>query len=258
MKSDEDDLAFLPGFAWAIPEAFAAAVCHYRFEQGDVLYRDWRGYAALAERIPRDLTAIQLREPPRSGRALASEFEGDRRLANWQSEVELERIDLESGASVVLTTTQGRLLMTLWKGDEGWLAAERPEPPLPRSGRELAQRLREGVLALGTARGEGARFAFVVDLSSDSARAKASAVADALRALGPVAIADRAPSELGAADADEFHPTLVVRDLVVRGAAVADVEVALKRVLYAGGGAAERFQTARHGLLEPLTGPGTH
>lgn len=250
----EEAVVLLPGFAWAVPEAFAPAVSGYRFEQGDVLYRDRRGYAPLAGRIPQGLTAMQLRHPPRSARALPSEYEGDRRLANWQSEVELELVDLVDGAVEVFSSTQGRLFMALWKGHEDALRGDGEEPPLPRSARELAQALRDGELALPMppAARRGCRFCFVVDLSSDASRAKSAAVIDALAALGRVDSTDRDPVAAGARAGAEFHPTLVVRALVLHEVAVEAAEAALKRTLYAGSGESERFSVARHGLLEAL------
>ena len=254
--ADEQGIAFFSGFSWAVPEAFAAAVCSYRFEQGDVLHKHPRGYEALTGEIPNDLTASPLRQPARSTRSLTSEFDGVRRLANWLGEVELDRVELASGASESRTTTQGRLFMVLWQGDEGWLDAARAEPPLPRSARELAQSLRDGQLRLPLPRDvrDGSRFSFVVDLSSDAARIKAAAVGDALRSLAPSEIRDHRPHELGAPNADRFHPTLVLRELVLRGIDIAAAEAALKRALYVGTGESERFQIERHGRLEALPG----
>ena len=251
---DEEVSSFFPGFSWAVPDAFATAICSYRFEQGDVVYRDRAGYGPLAGQLEKGLTAIQLRQPPRSARAIPNEFDGDRRLANWHSKVELELVDLAAGTSALLTTTQGRLLMVLWQGDAGWLDAVREDPPVPRSARDLAQSLREGELELGGPRGtcQGCRFVFVVDLSSDASRARASAIVDALSALGRVEASDRTPADAGASRFDAFHPTLVLRELVLLGVEAAAAEAALKRVLYGGAGDAERFQIARHGLLESL------
>jgi hypothetical protein len=252
--ADEEAIAFLPGFAWAVPEAFAPAVSGYRFEQGDVLHRDRRGYDPLAGRIPAGLTALQLRLPPRSARAVPSEYEGDRRLANWQSEVELELVDPASGTAEVFTSTQGRLFRALWKGEEAGLRGGGDDPPLPRSARELAQALRDGELALPlpSRRRRGCRFCFVVDLSSDASRAKSATIVDALTALGRIDATDRDPVAAGARDGGEFHPTLVVRELVVHDVDVETAEAALKRSLYAGSGETERFSISRHGVLEAL------
>ncbi|MBK7947848.1 MAG: hypothetical protein IPK00_03700 [Deltaproteobacteria bacterium] len=250
----DDAIAFLPGFAWAVPDAFAPAVSAYRFEQGDVLHRNRRGYDPLSGRIPKGLTALQLRHPPRSARTLPSEYEGDRRLANWQSEVELELVDPAAGNVEVFSSTQGRLFMALWKGHEDGLRGEGDDPPLPRSARELAQSLRDGELDRPgpTRPGPGCRFRFVVDLSSDASRGKSAAIADALAALGRFEARDLDPIAAGARDGGLFHPTLVVRELVLENVAVEAAEAALKRALYVGSGETERFSVSRHGVLEAL------
>ncbi|MBY0399689.1 hypothetical protein K2X89_05300, partial [Myxococcota bacterium] len=225
----EAEIALLPGFTWALPEAFAPAVSGYRFEQGDVLYRDRRGHEALVGDVPDGLTAIQLRQPPRSTRAVPGENEGDRRLANWQSEVELDLVDLATGRVETRTTTQGRLFTALWKGDEGALRGEGCDPELPRSARDLAQALREGELgAMERPEAEdGSRFCFVVDLANDASRAKAALIADALSTLAPLERSDRDPIAAGARDGERYHPTLVVRELVARRVSIEAVETAL-------------------------------
>lgn len=251
--NDGGSLDLLPGFAWAVPTAFAAAVVDFRFEQGDVLFRSAKGYAVQAGRLPEDLIGVQIRQPPRSTRALANEFDGGRRLAHWRSEVELDRIELASGALTAHTTTQGRLFTTLWRGTDAAFEAGSDEPPLPRSARELAQVLRDGSVALPADRADGPagnRFAFVVDLASDVSRAKAAAIAGALAGLGPIRLRDASPGELEVAGAADYQPTLVVRSIVLRGVTAAAIEAALARVLYAGSGEGERFSLARHGLLE--------
>lgn len=242
----------LPGFRWPVPRAFAAAVCAYRFEQGDVLYRDVRAYDPLAGGIPSGLTAIQLRQPPRSARSLPSDAEGDRRLSNWQSELELDLVDLARGAVESRKTTQGRLFMALWKGDDSSLDGRGEEPALPRSARELAQLLREGGLGLPelAPTSHRSRFSFVVDWSADASRTKAARIADALQQLGACASRDRFPAELAAPEADRFHPTLVVRSVEIEHARPEAVEEALRRALYGGPGESDRFSASRHGLLE--------
>lgn len=252
--AEGDGIGFLPGFRWAVTEAFAPAVAAYRFEQGDVVYRDRRGQGALASPLPDDLTAIQLLAPPRSTRVVPGDFEGDRRQANWQSEVELALVDLARARSESLATTQGRLFTALWKDDLRMLRGEGDDPPLPRSARELFALLRDGALAVAPQHrgGRGVRFLFVVDRSSDAARAKAGSIVDALHPLGRIETRDLDPIEAGAPEGDRFHPTLVVRELVLRDVAIAAVEDALRRALYAGSGEAERFAVARHGVLERL------
>lgn len=261
--SEPPPLAFFEGFAWSLPTAFAAALAGFRFEQGDVLYRAADGYSTQRDARSTGGPALQVLLPKRSARAAPGEAEGDRRTALWQSEVVLERVDLDAGTSETLTVSQGKLLMTLWTGDERWLDPERAEPPVPLSGRELAGQLEE---AEGTLDGDfetkrGARFLFVVDLASDASRAKATAVEEALAAIGQVERVERTAARSGVSDAERFHPALRVRGLAVAGADEDQVQAALRGALYGGsatpdpdadGAAPDRFSVTRHGRLASL------
>jgi len=261
-------LDFFEGMAWAVPTAFAGALASFRFEQGDVLYRDAEAYSALEGAISAESIALQILHPPRSARTTPAEFDGDRRRTSWESEVRLERIQLATGKSAPLVVSQGKLLMTLWSGDEEWLDAEREEPPLPGAARELAARLEQAKSGFGrslalqnASKGVACRFFFVVDLASDASRVKAQAIADALAPCGRIKSVDLAPIAAGLDEAEHFHPALVVRGIRINGASEGQVEEALRAALYGGGkrdndlkdGEAEttrRFSVARHGLLE--------
>lgn len=256
-------VACFEGFAWSVPTAFAAALAGFRFEQGDVLYRTPDAYAAQADAAAVVGPALQILLPKRSARATSAEAEGDRRTALWESEVVLDRVDLDAGTTETLSVSQGKLLMTLWTGDEGWLDPERAEPLVPLSARELAGRLEETEATLDGALKKtkrGARFLFVVDLASDASRAKAKAIEEALAALGDVERVERTAARSGVSDADRFHPALRVRGLAVAGADPERVQTALRGALYGGGspseeeseGAPDRFSVARHGRLAAL------
>lgn len=256
-------LTFFEGLAWSVPTAFSAALAGFRFEQGDVLYRDETAYEAQAGAGAVGGPALQILLPKRSARATPADAEGDRRTALWEGEVVLERVDLASGESETRTVSQGKLLMTLWTGDEEWLDPARDEPPVPLAGRELATRLEE---ADGTLAGDfdtacGSRFLFVVDLASDASRAKAAAIEEALSSLGPVERIERAAARSGVSEADRFHPALRVRGLAVAGADPERVQTALRGALYGGSATPDpdaedagpdRFSLARHGLLTPI------
>ena len=256
-------LAFFEGFAWSVPTAFSAALAGFRFEQGDVLYRDEAAYEAQADAGASGGAALQILLPKRSARATPADAEGDRRTALWEGEVVLDRVDLASGASETRTVSQGKLLMTLWTGDEEWLDPAREEPPVPLAARELATRLEEveGTLAGDFDTTRGARFLFVVDLASDASRAKAAAIEEALSALGPIERVERTAARSGVSEADRFHPALRVRGLAVAGADPERVQAALRGALYGGratpdpeaeDAGPDRFSVARHGLLTSI------
>ena len=253
-------LTFFEGFVWSVPAAFAAALAGFRFEQGDVLYRDAGAYEAQAEASATQGTALQIQLPKRSARATPADAEGDRRTALWESEVVLDRVDLASGQSETLTLTQGKLLMTLWTGDDAWLDPEREEPPVPLAARDLAARLEEaeGTLSADFTTESGTRFLFVVDMASDASRSKATAIEEALAPLGAVERVERVAARSGVAEAERFHPALRVRGLAVSGANEERVQAALRGALYGGGAppdprtedaGPDRFSVARHGLL---------
>ena len=258
---------FFEGLAWPVPVAFATAVASMRFEQGDVLYRDRRAYDALEGEIPKGLSAIQVQLPKRSARAAPSEFDGDRRRSSWQSEVTIELVDLAAGKSETRVLSQGRLAMAIFRGDERWLDPLCEEPPLPRSARELQQRLEQTLASfdeLQTA-AKGCRFIFVVDLASDASRTKAMGVEEALRATGSVERIELSAERAGVEDPHSYHPTAVVRCLVLPNRTTEEVLPILRAQLY--GGASEdssadagneietspdRFSVGRHGVFQAI------
>jgi len=262
------ELSFFTGMVWPVPFAFAGAVAAMRFEQGDVLYRDPSAYDSLEGKIPKGLSAIQVILPKRSNRAAASEFESDRRLANWQSEVTVELIDLARGKSETRVLTQGKLAMAIFRGDDTWLDPVREEPPILRSARELQQRLEETVSSFDarqTAR-RGSRFLFVVDLAGDASRSKAAGVEEALRATGAVDRIELSAEDAGIEDPQTYHPSVVVRGLVMPNRPPDEVLPILRGQLYGGASkeldgadgsgshepAPDRFSVGRHGLLQSV------
>ena len=257
-------------FRWPLPLAFAPAVAASRFEQGDVLYRDPRAFDALTGAIPTGLAAIQVLRPSRSARGMRLQVEGDRRRSNWQSEVCVALIDLVSGESEQRVLSQGKLLMALWKGDEGWLAPDRDEPEFPKTARTLYANLTQGARAFSDHASRirvrsGSQFILVVDLAHDASRAKAAAVAEQLRAAGKLDVLDLLPAAAGVEQADGYHPTLILRGFTLEGRNLGEVEPLLRCCLYRGGASngapgqgrepdldaasGDRFSVARHGLL---------
>ena len=212
-------LAFFDRMAWPVPVAFAPAVGRFRFEQGDVLYRDERAYETFGATVPKGLRGIQVLLPPRSSRAIPVEADADRRQSSWQSEITVELVDFDQGRCETRVITQGKLMTALWRGDESWLDPLREEPPIPRSNRELhpcldQTRSRFDGLQTGT---RGCRFIFVVDLASDASRAKARSVEEALAAIGAAVAFELSPFEAGIEDGRAYSPTLVIRCLAVPG-----------------------------------------
>jgi hypothetical protein len=265
---------FFEGMAWPIPIAFSGAIAAMRFEQGDVLYRVPRAYDTLEGQIPKGLSAIQVILPKRSARATPSESDGDRRQSNWQSEVTVELIDLARGQTEKRVLTQGKLAMAVFRGEDAWLEPDREEPPMPRSARVLQQRLEQTLTifdARQTAR-RGCRFIFAVDLASDASRTKAAGVEESLRATGALERIELSAEQAGVEDAQTYHPTAVVRCLVMPNRTTEEVLPILRDRLYGGAservgdsdrsddsdssegveGTPDRFSVGRHGILQAI------
>jgi hypothetical protein len=272
-------MEFYPGFAWAVPRAFGAAVSACRFELGDVLYDDESAYGPK----PENRHHIQLFEPARSTRSLASESEGQRFFVNWDAPIRYEWKDYGSDATRMRTSTQGRLFSCLWRGDPDVLDEERapaPEPPLLL--RELSGRVEKAVPALRKSLRIGARskethlFAFATDGASDASRSKAAAVLSLLEARYSCRFRDLAPAKAGIDDGPRFHPALAVRGIAIKAASAEEVQETLKGLLYRGSAATkgadegmedsedsdstadaekaspDRFKVARHGVFVAL------
>ena len=265
---------FFKGMAWPIPIAFSGAIAAMRFEQGDVLYRDPRAYDTLEGQIPKGLSAIQVILPKRSARAAPSESDGDRRQSNWQSEVTVELVDLARGQTETRVLTQAKLAMAIFRGDDDWLDPDREEPAMPRSARALQQQLDQTLTSFDArqAARRGCRFIFAVDLANDASRTKAAGVEESLRATGALERIELSAELAGVVDAQTYHPTAVVRCLVMPNRTTEEVLPILRDRLYGGASVRsgesdqsddsdspegvettpDRFSVGRHGILQAI------
>jgi len=254
---------FFTGFCWPVPTAFASAVAACRFEQGDVLYsserayRDWDGASSELRHH------VQVLDPPKSARAMASESDGTRFSVNWSSPVVFELRDYRGGSAETRHSTQGRLFSCLWEGDVSLLAEDgREPPPPPLLARDLHRALQENrdaaVAALGGVLGGATAprllYLSVLDRSSDASRAKASLVESQLASRFGVVSTDLAPSRAEIPEASRYHPSLAIRCLALDTNDEESVRTLLKGALYtpsktSKAEAADRFALQRHGLL---------
>ena len=264
-------MEFIEGFRWPLPRAFAGAVSACRFEQGDVIYSEARGYQAWPKGRRGLKFAVQVLDPPKSARALAPGSEGKRFDANWNSPVEIELTDHAASSTERQATTQGRLFCCLWRGDTTWLdpAGRAAIPPAPQ--RELHRRLGEAQSAFerdfkarrtNASAGRFTLYLAAVDDANEAARSKAKAVQAVLDQKFQVESQWFSPREAGLAGADALHPALRIHGLAIASQRAAAVEERLRGLLYSGGddgtpgdpGESGRFSLARHGLLVEVTG----
>ncbi|HIL02424.1 MAG TPA: hypothetical protein EYG06_10075 [Myxococcales bacterium] len=272
-------MEFIAGFAWPVPRAMAGAVSACRFEQGDVVYSQTKGYEGWPKGRRGLKFALQVLDPPKSARALGPEAAGNRFEANWNSAVELELIDYAEAKAKAKAkakanteaeapaerriTTQGRLFCCLWHGDPAWLdpSGREPAPPVPQ--RDLHRRLeatqptftkcfkeRCSRSPVGGAFARGfSLYLAAVDDANESVRSKAKAVEAVLAEKFEVESLWLSPAEAGLADAEALHPALRIQGLAVAAQKPEAIEALLRGLLYGGAGESGRFSLARHGLL---------
>jgi len=282
-------MEFIAGFAWPVPRAMAGAVSACRFEQGDVVYSQAKGYEGWPKGRRGLKFALQVLDPPKSARALGPEAAGNRFEANWNSSVELELTDYadaeaeaeakaNTGADTKantkantkagapderLITTQGRLFCCLWYGDPAWLdpSGREPAPPVPL--RDLHRRLEEtqptftkrfkAKCLRSPVTGAFARgfslYLAAVDDANESMRSKAMAVEAVLAENFEVESLWLSPGEAGLSGAEALHPALRVQGLAIAAQKPEAIEALLRGLLYGGAGESGRFSLARHGLL---------
>jgi hypothetical protein len=126
------------GFAWAVPRAFADPLERCRFERGDILYDspkaydgDWKSARKAARRI------VQVRLPKQGDSGKQDKDAASVFSDNWRRDAEIDLIETRDMSCREIATTQGRLYTFLWRGDEGVLDLESPEPPVPLTARDL-------------------------------------------------------------------------------------------------------------------------
>ena len=281
-------MEFIAGFAWPVPRAMAGAVSACRFEQGDVVYSQAKGYEGWPKGRRGLKFALQVLDPPKSARALGPEAAGNRFEANWNSPVEFELTDYadtnakakakakakantEAGTEAKAPderriTTQGRLFCCLWYGDPAWLdpSGREPAPPVPL--RDLHRRLEEtqptftkrfkakclrSPVTGAFAQGFSLYLA-AVDDANESMRSKAKAVEAVLAENFEVESLWLSPGEAGLPDAEALHPALRVQGLAIAAQKPEAIEALLRGLLYGGAGESGRFSLARHGLLAAI------
>lgn len=128
-------------FAWHVPKAFGAPLLHCQLEEGDLLFSNAScsesGHPAL------NTDSIQFLTPKRGTTIVDDGKSGGVFESNWNGEctIELVRWSAIPERSTV-NTTQGRVYTCLWKGDQGVLSLDTPNPVPPRLLKTAAKQLR--------------------------------------------------------------------------------------------------------------------
>lgn len=236
-------MKFFEGFAWAVPEAFSAALSNCRFEEGDILYDNPGAYVvSWAESRKHISRYIQITFPPRAtGTGSGQVFE-----RNWQTEVRFDLFD-SAGKRRRLKATQGGLYTALWNGDFDELQPDPAEPlgirSIPRDAISLE--------SLGALAPAPPFFVMAVDQASELLRTKKSQIQIALKshlAFEPKLIELR---EIGLKNWGRFAPTIELFLFATEGIPARKLHDLVKAVVYkpAKDSKTDRFRIQAHGWL---------
>lgn len=271
VKAQANELQLYSGFAWAVPQAFGAALHACRFEQGDVLYSDAAAYDESKRGKPPSGYHIQVLDPPRTSRAVSAEGEGQRFFSNWESPVRFEWMDYRKKTSEQRKSSQGGLFTCLWRGDLDALDESRQQELVrPKLLRDLQACVADSTAAIVDQLGQSKRtpgqknsaaprgrlFVIAIDLASDASRAKVQSIARPLEAKFEIGLREFLPADLELTESAHFHPALRLLGITIATEDDSQIEGVLRDILYAGGKAAGkeggRFQLTRHGSLVEL------
>lgn len=209
-------MAYVDGFAWAVPTAFLDALGQCRFERGDTLYDTPKAYEMRwSDALTHIKNSVQVRFPEQQGGAADEQHESNFE-SNWFSELRLDHYGEVRHPPEQVVTTQGRLYTLLWRGDVSVLDAVELDPPPPlrlkfaleniRSVRQVARQFACGKRV----------FVMPIDRSVPTSRRKLTKIARQLgSSLVPPLVLT--PQEAGLPDPDAIAPTIGVALCAVRG-----------------------------------------
>ena len=133
-------LQFFKGFKWGVHLSFKDCVQQCYFECGDTIHNSKLGYQDTWEESLKNISYTIKLLNPRRGTLVSlaqSNDTGDSKSIfknNWNSEVELELIDVKNDSEKkIIRTTQGRLFTLLYKNDFSVLDSKTPNPKIPIS-----------------------------------------------------------------------------------------------------------------------------
>ncbi len=254
---------YFTGFAWAVRKAFRDALASCHFEQGDVLYDTRQAYAGTWSHALQHLNhSIQIRFPLSGAKAQKSQDVDSVFENNWRQRVELDLWEYPSKAKQSIVTTQGRLYMTLWKGDLSFLHLATPEPPVPTLPREALKELASVEKCVIQRYGKDDRpapicFLVPYDETRDILREKREKIESCLKGEFQFRVDDVLPRDLGLSKASSYLPTLSIACFVIDTSETDHVYSCLKSALYSRAGkrtGRERFRLEVHGCMVPGVG----
>lgn len=255
MQSEDDK--YYSGFAWALRKAFKEPLASCRFEQGDIIYDTCRAYEGTwSDALQHLRYGIQIKSSKRGATSKKEQDEEAIFSDNWKQSVELDLTEYPSKKIRFIKTTQGRLYMTLWKGDISLLDLTKPEPTIPKQQRDVLKQLPDCIESIKQSLDNPKHNAFFVmpyDETSDILCNKRQKILSSLtQDFDPLFRLFR-PSDVGIRNADAYVPTLRIACFLTDTPDVDKIYSSLKAALYTPAKDRktdiDRFRLEKHGCL---------
>lgn len=227
-------------FAWAVPKAFSVAVNECRFEQGDVLYDTSGAYdGTWKEALPQIRNSLQVDYPPRNPMQKANKDAASVFVDNWPTTVILHFTLHKEKRTTTITTTQGRLLTMLWKGDLAVLQKDSPEPNLLSKKLDISRESTEAASAISffkdrtTTDGRGCTlFIMPCDETNELLNSKHTIIQGMLSKSLPFTFRKERPEVIHGQNGIAYAPTLYWACYRIESIDLHEVDTCFKNALY--------------------------
>lgn len=242
---------YLPGFKWAVSEAFSDAVYQCRFEEGDILYDNKEIYTYNWEKGSKFIEYyFQVQYPARTGGGPSEAGEGVFKN-NWSSEVRIDLYKhLEKVSAGQIHTTQGRLYTILWKGNVSILN-EPNEPPIPLLVRDVTKKIKQAIpkakeLSIGFP-----VFIMARDMSNPVSRDKYLSILSKLKIYLYNLPNILTPEKAGFVQFENIAPTIEIAFFPMKEVSAEELHDLVKSAVYIPSKEAkkEMFRIKAHGLI---------
>lgn len=225
-------MEFIDGFQWAVSTAFLDAIGQCRFEEGDILYDTQMAYGLNWSESKKHIQRwIQVRHPSRTMSTITT-GEGTIFENNWTTKIKLDFYDGTNKTTPrQITTTQGRLYTTLWKGDISTLTDRNPHPPIPDRLKIVLKQI-GSVQSIVKQRSEGKLiFVIPIDHSNRASQFKLSRIHQGLGS-NLYKLFFLTPLESGIQNAESVAPTIAIACFLVSRITKEDLHECVKKMVY--------------------------
>ena len=230
---------FYRGFNWAVPHGFKDAIASCLFEEGDTLYSTKLAYGTWGEVVDKIEHAIQVRFQASSVKIKTTEDISSIFHSNWNGIVKIEFF-IGGGAykeKRILDTTQGRLFTLLRTGNIEILNTDRENPSPPLLSDSLKKYINDDSIIHVIRQHIESKYdkpnmvIMAYDETNDLLCEKFRSIISSLYEFNPE-VKDFTISEFASLKLYDFHPTLLIKTIVINSNSPEKIRDRIKEILW--------------------------